>query len=144
MAKKLTIAEKAKKARDAASGTKKINVNKKQNLMQELNEEKMSPNRNFKVLSKAGKVSKITGEISSLGKPYNQKATVKKVDADAYDMLSKLAKGKALKGAEAEKAIQKAYKVVASRMQNDRNRTASRAEFIVKRESNKRSNTNLG
>jgi hypothetical protein len=78
------------------------------------------------------------------GEMYDKKATVKKVDAAAYDMLSKLAKGKALKGAEAEAAIQKALKAVSSRMQNDRNRTASRAEFIARRESKKRGNTNLG
>ena len=140
---KLSLTQKAKLAKEKASGTKEINVNKKQNLMQELNEEKMSPNRNFKVLSKAGKVSKITGEISSLGKPYNQKATVKKVDSDAYDMLSKLAKGKALKGVEAERAIQKAFKAVARTAGAERQRTATRGAAQVKRGSEKRSNTNL-
>ena len=144
MAKKMTIAEKAKLARDKASGTKQINVDKKRSIAKQILGEPLTAGRNVRVLTKAGKVQKVTGKVGMSGELYDKKATVKKVDADAYDMLSKLAKGKALKGAEAEKAIQKAYKAVASRMQNDRNRTASRAEFIAKRESNKRSNTNLG
>ena len=144
MAKKMTIAEKAKKARDAASGTKKINVDKQRSIIKEVLGEPLTAGRNVRVLTKAGKVQKVTGPIGMSGEMYDKKATVKKVDAAAYDMLSKLAKGKALKGAEAEAAIQKALKTVSSRMQNDRNRTASRAEFIARRESKKRSNTNLG
>jgi hypothetical protein len=143
MAKKMTIAEKAKLARDKASGTKKINVNKKRSIVGEILGEPSTVGRNVRVLNRAGKVQKVTGKVSMSGELYDKKATVKKVDADAYDMLSKLAKGKALKGAEAERAIQKAFKIVAPRMKNDRERTASRAEFIARRESKKRGNTNL-
>ena len=143
MAKKLTIAEKAKLARSKASGTKEVEIRKKRSIMQEFSGTSMPASRKAKVLKEAGKVRKIVADQGMSG-PYNERIVVKKVDSDAYDVLSNLAKGKALKGAEAEKAIQKAYKTVASRMQNDRNRTASRAEFIARRESNKRSNTNLG
>ena len=143
MAKKLTIAQKAKLARSKASGTKEVEIRKKPSLLEDISGTRMPASRKAKVLKEAGKVRKIVADQGMAG-PYNERIVVKKVDSDAYDVLSNLAKGKALKGAEAEKAIQKAYKAVASRMQNDRNRTASRAEFIAKRESNKRSNTNLG
>jgi hypothetical protein len=143
MAKKLTIAQKAKLARSKASGTKEVEIRKKPSLLEDISGTPMPASRKAKVLKEAGKVRKIVADQGMSG-PYNERIVVKKVDSDAYDVLSNLAKGKALKGAEAEKAIQKAYKAVASRMQNDRNRTASRAEFIARRESNKRSNTNLG
>ena len=142
MAKKMTNTEKAKKARDAASGTKKIPMDKKESFAKALKREVLegkspSVSREVKVLAKQGRVN-------SQSVDYNNNVTVKKVDSDAYRILSNLAKGKALKGAEAENAINKAYKGMRNRMQNDRDRTASRAEFIAKRESNKRSNTNLG
>jgi hypothetical protein len=143
MAKKLTIAQKAKLARSKASGTKEVEIRKKPSLLEDISGTRMPASRKAKVLKEAGKVRKIVADQGMAG-PYNERIVVKKVDSDAYDVLSNLAKGKALKGAEAEKAIQKAYKTVASRMQNDRNRTASRAEFIARRESKKRSNTNLG
>jgi hypothetical protein len=143
MAKKMTIAQKAKLARSKASGTKEVEIRKKPSLLEDISGTRMPASRKAKVLKEAGKVRKIVAD-QGMGGPYNERIVVKKVDSDAYDVLSNLAKGKALKGAEAEKAIQKAYKTVASRMQNDRNRTASRAEFIARRESNKRSNTNLG
>ena len=143
MAKKMTIAQKAKLARSKASGTKEVEIRKKPSLLEDISGTRMPASRKAKVLKEAGKVRKIVADQGMSG-PYNERIVVKKVDSDAYDVLSNLAKGKALKGAEAEKAIQKAYKTVASRMQNDRNRTASRAEFIARRESNKRSNTNLG
>ena len=139
----MTIAQKAKLARSKASGTKEVEIRKKPSLLEDISGTRMPASRKAKVLKEAGKVRKIVAD-QGMGGPYNERIVVKKVDSDAYDVLSNLAKGKALKGAEAEKAIQKAYKTVASRMQNDRNRTASRAEFIARRESNKRSNTNLG
>ena len=143
MAKKLTIAQKAKLARSKASGTKEVEIRKKPSLLEDISGTRMPASRKARVLKEAGKVRKIVAD-QGMSDTYNERIVVKKVDSDAYDVLSNLAKGKALKGAEAEKAIQKAYKAVASRMQNDRNRTASRAEFIAKRESKKRSNTNLG
>jgi ElaB/YqjD/DUF883 family membrane-anchored ribosome-binding protein len=72
------------------------------------------------------------------------KASVKKVDADAYNLLAKRAKAAGLKGKDADAAIQKAIKAVSTRMTNDRERTASRGEFIARRESKKRKNTDLG
>ena len=41
-------------------------------------------------------------------------------------------------------AVDKAFKTVSTRMTNDRQRTASRGEAIVRREAKKRSNKNLG
>jgi hypothetical protein len=72
------------------------------------------------------------------------KASVKKVDSDAYNLLAKRAKAKGLKGKDANAAIGKAIKGVSNRMKNDRQRTASRGEAIVRRESKKRKNTDLG
>ena len=144
MAKKeKSLAEKAKLARDKASGTKQINVDKKRSLAKEILGEPLTAGRNVRVLTRAGKVQKVTGEMGMSGELYGKKATVKKVDADVYDMLSKLAKGKALKGAEAEKAIQKAFKAVARTAGAERQRTATRGAAQVKRGSEKRSNTNL-
>ena len=71
------------------------------------------------------------------------KATAKKVDLDAYNLLAKKAKAAGLKGKDAEVAIQKALKAVSTRMTNDRQRTASRGEFIARRERKKRQNTDL-
>jgi hypothetical protein len=65
------------------------------------------------------------------------------VDLDAYDILAKKAKAAGLKGKDAEVAISKAIKGVSSRMKNDRQRTASRGEFIARRERKKRQNTDL-
>jgi len=128
--------------RDKAQGTKKINVNKARSIAEELATEQMSVGRNARVLDKAGKIIKITAK-QGMGGPYDKKATVKKVDLEVYDMLSKLAKGKGLKGKEAEAAINKVFKAVANPASTERKRTLSRAEGITKRQSNKRKNTNL-
>jgi ElaB/YqjD/DUF883 family membrane-anchored ribosome-binding protein len=53
------------------------------------------------------------------------------VDLDAYDILAKRAKLAGLKGKSAEAAISKALKTVSTRMSNDRNRTANRAEVLL-------------
>jgi hypothetical protein len=138
-----TTAQKAKEARAMASGTKKINVRSYKNLADELSSDTPRTNRNAKVLAKAGKVIKVTAKQGVSG-PYAEKATVKKVNLDAYDLLAKQAKAAGLKGAEAETAISRAIKKVSTRMTNDRQRTASRGEAIVRREAKKRSGTNLG
>jgi hypothetical protein len=72
------------------------------------------------------------------------KVTTPKVDVDAYNVLAKRAKAAGLKGSDADAAIDKALKAVTNRMKNDRQRTASRGEAIVRRETKKRRNTNLG
>lgn len=147
MAKKeeMTTAAKAKAARDKASGTKQINVNKAQSFGSEIiSGAKPKVGRNARVLTNAGKAITLTGKRGMSGDLYDKKITVKKVDIDAYDILSKKAKAAGLKGKEAESAIQKAIKTVSTRMTNDRQRTASRGEAIARRESKKRSNTNLG
>ena len=142
MAKKeLSLAEKAKLARDKASGTRKIPMDKKEGYLKGLKREVLTGknppvNREAKVLAKAGK-------INSTSVDYSNNITVKKVDSDAYRLLSNLAKGKALKGAEAEKAIQKVFKSVARTAGAERQRTATRGEAQVKRGKEKRSNTNL-
>ena len=139
---KLSLTQKAKLAKDKASGTKEVQIRKKRSIMQEFSGISMPASRKAKVLNKAGKVRKIVADEGMSG-PYNERIVVKKVDSDAYDMLSNLAKGKALKGAEAEKAIQKAYKAVARTAGAERQRTATRGAAQVKRGSEKRSNTNL-
>jgi len=60
-----------------------------------------------------------------------------------YEKGAKKAKSAGLKGMEADAAIEKALKNVATRMRNDRQRTASRGEAIVRREKKKRMNTDL-
>jgi hypothetical protein len=127
-----------------ASGTKKINVNKAQNIASEaIFGRNQKVGRNARVLSKAGKVIKLTGKRGMSGDLYDKKITAKKVDIDAYDLLAKRAKAAGLKGKSAEAAISKALKTVSTRMSNDRNRTANRAEAIARREAKKRKNTNL-
>jgi ABC-type Na+ efflux pump permease subunit len=138
-----STAEKAKAARAMASGTKQINVRSFKNLGDELSSDTPRVNRNAKILAKAGKVIKVTAKQGVNG-PYAEKATVKKVDLDAYDLLSKQAKAAGLKGKAAEIAISNAIKKVSTRMTNDRQRTASPGEAIVRREERKRRNTNLG
>ena len=102
----------------------------------------MPASRKAKVLNRAGKVERVVAD-QGLSGAYNERIIVKKVDSDAYDALSKLAKGKALKGAEAERAIQKAFKTVARTAGAERQRAATRGQYQVKRGSEKRSNTNL-
>jgi hypothetical protein len=140
---KLSLTQKAKLAKEKASGTKEVQIRKKPSVLEDLSGTPMSASRKAKVLNKAGKVRKIVADQGMSG-PYNERIVVKKVDSDAYDMLSNLAKGKALKGVEAERAIQKAYKAVARTAGAERQRTATRGAAQVKRGSEKRSNTNLG
>jgi hypothetical protein len=140
-----TTAQKAKEARAMASGTKEINVNKAQNIASELiygSNPKVG--RNARVLTNTGKAIKLTGKRGMSGELYDKKITAKKVDIDAYDLLAKQAKAAGLKGKAAEIAISNAIKKVSTRMTNDRQRTASRGEAIVRREERKRRNTNLG
>ena len=140
---KLSLSQKAKIARDKASGTKEVQIRKQPSILEDISGTRMPASRKAKVLNKAGKVRKVVADQGMAG-PYNERIVVKKVDSDAYDMLSNLAKGKALKGVEAERAIQKAYKAVARTAGAERQRTATRGESQVKRGKEKRSNTNLG
>ena len=144
MAKKeeMSTAAKAKAARAKASGTTEVKIYKSSTARDYFENRDRKVNRGVRVLAKAGKVISARDNAGAMGT--KEVAKVKKVDADAYKVLSALAKGKALKGAEAEAAIQKAYKTVSSRMTSDRQRTASRGEAIVRREAKKRSGTNLG
>ena len=123
--KTVSLKKEAKAARDKASGNTFVNFN---------------PSGN--VLSKAGKPVQgrySNGRLSLDG----MEVKVKKVDSDAYNVLAKRAKLAGLKGKSAEAAISKALKTVSTRMSNDRNRTANRAEAIARREAKKRKNTNL-
>ena len=144
MAKKeeMSTAAKAKAARAKASGTREIRVYKPQGIKEGLGIENLKVSRGAKVLSKANKVISTRGNAGPLG--ITNVAKVKKVDSDAYNLLSKKAKAAGLKGKDAEAAINKALKAVSTRMTNDRQRTASRGEAIARREASKRRNTNLG
>jgi hypothetical protein len=149
MAKKeeMSTAAKAKAARAKASGKVTIDTIKKQGIVEGLgsrpSDKKYS--RQANVLAKAGKLTPTKSKDFYLGGPTMvTKASVKKVDADAYNLLAKRAKAAGLKGKDAEAAIQKAIKAVSSRMTNDRQRTASRGEAIARRESKKRKSTDLG
>jgi len=142
MAKKeKSLAEKAKLARDKASGTKEVKIYKPSTPKNYFEGTDREVSRGVRVLSRAGKVISTRDNAGALGT--KDVAKVKKVDSDVYNMLSKLAKGKALKGAEAEKAIQKVFKSVARTAGAERQRTATRGEAQVKRGKEKRSNTNL-
>jgi len=143
MAKKeeMSTVAKAKAARAKASGTTEVKIYKKSGFRDYLENKDRKVNRGVRVLAKEKKIISTRDNAGSMGT--DNVAKVKKVDADAYNVLSKLAKGKALKGAEAEAAIQKAMKTVSTRMKNDRDRTASRGEAIVRREKKKRMNTEL-
>ena len=149
MAKKeeMSTAAKAKAARAKASGKVTIDTIKKQGVVEGLgsipSDKKYS--RQAVVLAKAKKLTPTKSKDFYYGGPTMvTKASVKKVDADAYYLLAKMAKAAGLKGADATAAIQKALKTVSTRMTNDRQRTASRGEAIVRRESKKRKNTDLG
>ena len=139
--------EAAKKTRSKASGKVEIDTIKKvgfvKSLVQKPSDKKYS--RKAKVLNA------VTGELKptkykqfyARGPVMVTKASVKTVDSDAYNLLAKRAKAAGLKGKSAEAAISKALKTVSTRMSNDRNRTANRAEAIARREAKKRKNTNL-
>jgi ElaB/YqjD/DUF883 family membrane-anchored ribosome-binding protein len=149
MAKKeeMSTAAKAKAARAKASGKVEIDTIKKQGIVERLgsrpSDKKYS--RQANVLAKADKLTPTKSKRFYMAGPEMvTKASVKKVDADAYNLLAKKAKAAGLKGKDAEAAIQKAIKAVSTRMTNDRQRTASRGEAIARREERKRRNTNLG
>ena len=142
-----STAAKAKAARAKASGKVSIDTIKKQGVVEGLgsrpSDKKYS--RQATVLAKAKKLTPTKSKDFYYGGPTMvTKASVKKVDADAYNLLAKRAKAAGLKGKDAEAAISKAIKGVSNRMKNDRQRTASRGEAIVRRESKKRKNTDLG
>jgi ElaB/YqjD/DUF883 family membrane-anchored ribosome-binding protein len=123
--KAMSLKKEAKDARDKASGTTFVSFN-----------------RSGKVLSRARKASS-SRVVPKLDSVLKIDVKVKKVDSDAYNVLAKRAKLAGLKGKSAEAAISKALKTVSTRMSNDRNRTANRAESIARREAKKRKNTNL-
>ena len=149
MAKKeeMSTAAKAKAARAKASGKVTIDTIKKQGIVEGLgsrpSDKKYS--RQANVLANAKKLTPTKVEKFYMAGPdMVSKASAKKVDVDAYNLLAKRAKAAGLKGKDAEAAIQNAIKAVSSRMTNDRQRTASRGEAIARRESKKRKNTDLG
>ena len=127
--------------RDKALGTRQSPKDKKESFVKALKREVLE-GKNPPV-SREARVLARAGIINNSSFNYENNATVKKVDSDAYRLLSKLAKGKGLKGVEAETAIQKAFKAVARTVGTERKRTLTRAEGITKRQSNKRKNTNL-
>jgi hypothetical protein len=138
--------EAAKKTRSKASGKVEIDTIKKvgfiKNLGQRPSDKKY--NRKAKILGKAEKLKPTKAkQFYYGGDAMVTKASVKTVDSDAYNLLAKRAKAAGLKGKSAEAAISKALKTVSTRMSNDRNRTANRAEAIARREAKKRKNTNL-
>ena len=144
--------QKAKEARAMASGTKSFKVagvrqyggdftkyeKENANKVAATYALKKSNKKDVKVEETKGK----TRLMSGFAKVY--KVTSPKVDIDAYNVLAKKAKAAGLKGSDADAAIEKAIRTVSTRMRNDRQRTASRGEAIVRRESKKRKNTNLG
>ena len=141
---KLSLTQKAKLAKDKASGKVEIKPIKKEGFFSGKKPSDAKYSRKANVLANAKKLTVTeVGNLYMGGPNMATKASAKKVDSDAYNMLSNLAKGKALKGAEAEKAIQKAFKAVARTAGAERQRTATRGAAQVKRGSEKRSNTNL-
>ena len=140
-----STAEKAKAARAKASGKVEIKTIKEEGFFSNKKPSEAKYNRNANVLANAKKLTATKVEnLYSGGPNMVTKASVKKVDLDAYNLLAKKAKAAGLKGKDADAAIQKALKAVSIRMTNDRQRTASRGDAIVRRESKKRKNTNLG
>ena len=115
----------AQKARQKASGRAETDIYKKK-----MFGGKPEVSEKAKTLRNAGAgegliINKMTGRPSKL--------VTRQVPSDAYDTLGKLADAQNLKGQAREKAISSAFKVVAMRMQSDRNRTASRVEASEKR-----------
>ena len=142
-----TTAQKAKEARAMASGKVEIDTIKKVGILKGLSQKPSDKkySEKAKSLAAAKKLTPTKSKDFYLGGPEMvTKASVKKVDSDAYDILAKRAKAAGLKGSDATAAINKALKAVSTRMTNDRQRTASRGEAIVRREERKRRNTNLG
>ena len=139
--------QKAKEARAMASGKVEIDTIKKVGILKGLSQKPSDKkySKKAKSLAAAKKLTPTKSKDFYLGGPEMvTKASVKKVDSDAYDILEKRAKAAGLKGSDATAAINKALKAVSTRMTNDRQRTASRGEAIVRREERKRRNTNLG
>jgi hypothetical protein len=151
MAKKKTEAsslkKQAKKARSKASGKIEIDTIKKVGFVKSLGQRPSDKkySRKAKVLSKADKLISATKtrQFYAGGPEMVTKATVKKVDSDAYNLLAKRAKAKGLKGKDARVAISKSLNAMSRQMETERNRTATRAEAIARREKKKRRNTNL-
>jgi NAD(P)H-flavin reductase len=139
--------EAAKKARSKASGKVEIDTIKKvgfvKSLVQKPSDKKYS--RKAKVLDA------VTGELKptkykkfyARGPVMVTKASVKRVDSDAYNLLAKRAKAAGLKGQDAKIAISKSLNAISRQMETDRGRSATRAEGIAKREQKKRRNTDL-
>ena len=147
---KMSTEAKAKAARANASGTKTFKVagvrsTNPDTKYAKKNQAKVAATYSLKKSNEKGvKVEETKGKsklMSGMAKVY--KVTAPKVDLDAYNLLAKKAKSAGLKGMEADAAIEKALKNVATRMRNDRQRTASRGEAIVRREKKKRMNTDL-
>jgi len=127
----------AQKARDKASGTSVTKVTTNKSVKDQLFSPMVSstPSSKAKVLAAntpytlKNKNSKMpVTKVSGL-----TRMTTKRVPSDAYDTLERLADAQNLTGKAKEKAIASAFKVVSSRMQSDRNRTANRAEASEKR-----------
>jgi hypothetical protein len=114
----------AQKARQKASGRAETDIYKKKMFG------KPEVSEKAKALRAAGKVEGLVNN-NMTGKP--SKFVTRQVPSDAYDTLGRLADAQNLKGQAREKAINSAFKVVSSRMQSDRNRTASRVEASAKR-----------
>jgi hypothetical protein len=147
MAKKeeMSTAAKAKAARAKASGKVEIDTIKKEGFFSGKKPSDAKYTRKANVLASNKKLTPTKAkDLYSGGPTMVTKASVKKVDSDAYNLLAKKAKAAGLKGADATAAINKALKAVSTRMTNDRQRTASRGEAIARRESKKRKNTDLG
>jgi hypothetical protein len=146
-----STAQKARDAREKASGTQSFKVAGVRQFggtptkYEKQNAAKVSATYALKKNNEKGvKVEETKGKtklMSGFAKVY--KVTTPKVDADAYSILAKKAKAAGLKGMDAEAAVEKAMKAVSTRMKNDRQRTASRGEAIVRRERKKRQNTDL-
>jgi len=145
--KPMSIKEAAKKARSKASGKVEIDTIKKVGLVKALGQKPSDKkySRKAKVLGKADKIISATKakQFYYGGPTMITKASVKKVDSDAYNVLAKRAKAAGLKGKDAKIAIDKAIKSVSTRMANERGRTATRAEGIARRETKKRRSTQL-
>jgi hypothetical protein len=127
----------AQKARDKASGTSVTKVTTTKSIKDQLlyPNKPSTPSSKAKVLAANTRytlknknsripVTKVSGQTHM---------TTKRVPSDAYDTLAKLADAQNLTGQARDRAISSAFKVVSSRMQSDRNRTASRAEASEKR-----------
>jgi hypothetical protein len=145
---KRSVESRAKEARSKASGKIEIDTIKKVGFVKSLGQKPSDKkySRKAKILDKSNKLISATKtkQFYAGGPEMVTKASVKKVDSDAYNLLAKRAKAKGLKGKDAEIAIAKSLNAISRQMGTERNRSASRAEAISRREKNKRRNTNLG